>query len=145
MTVFKVNEIFYEAGKLDARTQFHIARRLAPLVKGLGEVVNSVGGVGEVIDAAKRGEIRTVISKIDPFAIAQPLLDALASMKDEDADYIIDKCMSATRRRGVGDAWGPIVSVNGLPMYPDMDYLVLTQIAYHVIQRNLVNFTPATA
>lgn len=143
MSQFMINDVTYDFGKLSAREQFHIARRLAPLVKGLGEVVATAGGVGEIISAAKTGQLGRVITKVDPFAIAQPLLDALASMSDEDADYIMDKCLAVTKRQD-NMIWTPIV-LNGVPMYQDMDYLVIMQIAYHVIQRNLVNFTRATA
>ena len=147
MSEFQVGGHIYSAGKLNARQQFHVARRFAPVIKGLGGVVEQLGGVIALVDAAKSGDLRTRLFGLDPFAIAQPLADALAEMKEADVDYIIDLCLSVTQRKiGTGaTGWGPVSAPNGLPMYTDMSWLDLAQIAVKVVEVNLLNFTRATA
>lgn len=144
MAEFQLNGQLYSAGRLNAKQQFHVARRLAPLLKGFGDVVKNAGGIFSIVEKHFAGKLKEDLKKIDPFEMVQPLADALNEMSDENANYIIDACCGVTQRR-TGSAWGPVIAPNGMPMYPDMDWSVIIMIVIKVVEANLLNFTDATA
>lgn len=122
MIEFEVNGVQYRAGQMDARRQFHVMRRLLPLVKEVPQLVNP---------------------QADPLASLGPLLASLGSMADAEFDYVIDACLSVVQRQDHSTAtWAPIVASNGMIVYDDIkdDLGALTQIMIPVIKGNLEGF-----
>lgn len=78
---FAIGEHTYRAGRLDAVSQVHIVRRLAPILttlKGVAEEGLSEEGL-------------------------QKAADALGEISDEKLDYITTKCLAKVQRRRPGD------------------------------------------
>jgi hypothetical protein len=120
---FEINGQQYRSGKLNARQQFHIARRLAPVLGGLA--------------TASQG-------KTDTFAtFLQPIADAIAGMSDADCDYVLDNCLAVVQRQQ-GSSWANIF-VNKAQMFDDIDMGVMLQIASKVITENLGGFFQGSA
>jgi hypothetical protein len=125
--IFSVSEHEYKAGKLDAKRQFHIVRRLAPL---FGEM--AANGV----DLRKLDDSDESISGF---------LKALGLLPDDVFDYVVDHCLSVVKRRE-SDIWSPIsvAAPNGkrLIQYQDIEYslAICGTIVYYVFQRNLRGF-----
>lgn len=113
----------YRIGRIDARKQFHVARRLAPLLAGLG----SLSGKGEGFATA-----------------VAPLAEALSSMPDSDVDYVLDVCLGACQRVQPNGHAAPIMA-RGELMFEDIDMAQMVQIAIRVIQQNLGSFFPGAA
>lgn len=105
----------YQTGKLNAMKQFHVARRLAPVLGAMAGMVAS-----------------------DPVKAFAPFAEAIAGMSDEDADYVLFACLDVTRRKQT-TGWAPIRSGAGL-MFDDIDLPVMVQIAAAVLQENLGGF-----
>lgn len=122
----QINGNTYRIGKLDARTQFHVARRLAPLLAGIGKTLNQPK------------------NKDDLFSTFGPLADALSSMSDEDTDYVLDKCLSVVHR-AQGNQFAPVMTTNGRMMFDDIDLPSMMQLAVTVVRENIGGFFPATA
>lgn len=122
----QINGNTYRIGKLDARTQFHVARRLAPLLAGIGKTLNQPK------------------NKDDLFSTFGPLADALSRMSDEDTDYVLDKCLSVTQR-AQGNQFAPVMASNGRMMFDDIDLPAMMQLAVAVIRENIGGFFPAAA
>lgn len=120
---FEISGQQYRSGRLNARQQFHVARRLAPVFGGLAEASQ-----GNAADFAH---------------FLQPLTDAIAGISDTDCDYILDTCLGVIQRQQ-GSAWAPVF-VNKSQMFDDIDMAVMLQMAAKVIQENLGGFFQGSA
>lgn len=142
---FEINGHAYSSGRLDAVTQFQLARRLSPLLKGLGGVVESLGGIFNAVTAAREGRlIDTILGATDPFRAVQPFAEALGEMSDDNVNYIIRSCLGVVQRSVAGgNGWGAIQTPSGTLMYSDMDWLEMIQIVQKVLEDNLASFTRA--
>ncbi len=119
----------YRFGKIDARTQFHIVRRLAPTIAGLMTMADLVGE-GEA--SPSPGDLLT---KIEPF------LQAIGAMSDTDANYILDHCLAVAQRGVEGDrGWSPVMAQGGRLMFEDIDIGVMMQLAFEAARENLEGF-----
>ena len=100
----------YSIGKLSAKQQFHMSRRIAPIVPTLIPVFVRGGGR----QADQRGSGRHGRCAPTPGRW-------LAAMKDEDAEYVLDTCMQAVQRKQE-HGWANIWSASQrVPMFQDID------------------------
>jgi hypothetical protein len=116
----EINGATYKSGKLDTRTAFHVARRLAPILAKLPATqANPNAGLTEILS---------------------PMADALASMSDADADYVIGSCLGVCQRKE-GARWAPIwnKTANAL-QYEDIDLPSMMQLVMGVLQEQLGPF-----
>jgi hypothetical protein len=114
----------YRIGRIDARKQFHVARRLAPLLAGMSALGDKSAGFAALIG---------------------PLTDALSGMSDEDVDYVLDVCLGACQRIQPNGQGAPVIARGGALMFEDMDMGQMIQLAVKVIQENLGGFFPGAA
>jgi hypothetical protein len=129
---------------MNARQQFHCARRLGPLF-------------GELITLAPRLMTMTPDGMSDPL-VAKSLQEAieafagaLAKIPDADCDYVLDRCMEVTQRlsggNGHGMVWADVWSERAHKlMFDDIDMAEMIRIASEVMRDNLSGFfsTPPT-
>ena len=114
-TEFTIGEHTYRAGRLDARTQFHVVRRLGPVLADL-----TTASTGNVI-----ANIAVAVGKL----------------KDEDADYVIDKSLRVvTRAQDNGRGWAAVSNPTGGLMFDDIDMPVMLQLVWKVLEEYLVPF-----
>lgn len=131
--MLELNKIQYSVDKMPPRQQFHVLRRLAPLLGALG------GAVVSLLDDSKPKE--EVIAEL--VAGVGPLADALALMPDEQLDYVLDACLLHVRRLDVDQNWHPIYLANGktpLRKYVDIDAGMELRLVSEVIKENLSGF-----
>lgn len=151
MIEFEVNGVAYRAAKMDAFKQFHVARRLAPVLSGLVGLLATVGTPDENApegepQAAQDGDSAVAATKppVDAIQALTPLAEALANMSDEHADYVLKECLRVvTRGLDGGTGWAPVTLRNGALVDTDMDMGTMLQIAFHVIRDNLSGFFAA--
>lgn len=121
----------YQIGKLNAMTQFHLTRRLGPMLV--------VAGVS--LDMLRNG-MKVDINDI--VAMAGPVMGILSKMEDEDVDYIVFTCLSCVKRKQVGDTWAPMSTKDskGAPllMFEDVEMPEMIRIVLEVLRINLGNF-----
>lgn len=136
----KIGESTYRIGRLSARLQLHIVRRIAPVF------ADSAPLVVTVLQRVKAGEKISIDSMIDQFGTAA---NALHKMSDEDVDYVIDKALAVVQRRAPGGAiWTNMLAPNGMPMFQDLSWAETIQLVWLVIQANVLNFftvSPSTS
>ena len=109
----------YRVGKLDARAQFHIVRRLAPV---LGELAPALQGGKGGLDALP------------------PIATAVAKLSDADADYCIFGLLKVvSRKQPNGLGWGP-VSTENLLMYDDIGMTQMLKLAWEALTFNMSGF-----
>lgn len=118
---FEIGGNTYRSGKMDTFKQFHVSRRLVPI---LGNVAGAVSGEAKFED------------------LVQPLMHGIACMTDADCDFILEACLKVVQRQQ-GNAWSQIYAgANQALMFDDIDMSVMLQIAGKVIQDNLSGFFP---
>jgi hypothetical protein len=88
MADFEVGGHLYSSAKMDARTQLHVSRRIAPLFAEFAAVMTST----EEDDPQT-----SVLSAMGGQDLKQ-LAEALAKMSDSDVDYVINACLKLVRR-----------------------------------------------
>ncbi len=122
MSEITIGEHTFVLGRMPVRKQFHVARRLAPLFSAF------IGQAG--VDGLKNGLADLQI---------QPIMDALATMKDDDCDYVLDACLSVVKIMQAGRAT-PIMASNGRLMFDDITMPQMLQIAAEVVMQDLAGF-----
>jgi hypothetical protein len=143
MIEFTVGEHRYRSRKLNARQQFHVARRLGPL---FGQLLTLGPALAQATEPRTNGEdtsdtatARAAGDALEAFTLA------LARVPDADCDYVLDRCMEATQRlqggNGSGVAWADVWNqrANRL-MFDDIDLPAMMQIASEVLRDNLSGF-----
>lgn len=130
-TEIEVKGITYSVGKLNALTQFHISRRVAPILASMGIS----------LAALKAG---AKISVEDMAVSLGPVSEVLANMSDEHVEYIIATTLAVVRRKQSTDAqgkatWAPVARGAQL-MFDDIDMAAMLRLVVAVLQENLANF-----
>ena len=110
----------YKIGTIDARSQFHIARRLAPIMGRIAPLAN-LGGE----------------------AVLPALASAVGELSDDDADYVLFGALKhVSRKQEKGLGWGPVATGNTL-MYSDINMLTMLKLAWEALSFNMSGFFSA--
>jgi hypothetical protein len=124
----QIGEHSYTIGKLTAMQQFHVARKLAPLL-------------GSFVSKAKSAGIEGKQDREELFAdmVLGPMAEAIAGMSDETAEFIIFNCLSVVKRKE-GSVLSPVKGPGNTLMYQDLDFTDMLRIVVEVIKQNLATF-----
>lgn len=142
----EINGNTYRINRLPAMTQFHVLRKLAPVLPTIAPVISTVAMVapsGERIasEAENDKAPSALMGEIELLAMAcRPLADALADLPDNSAEYVIDAAMSCVLRKdgkGFSSAWEPS---SHQPMYDDIDTLAILALTWHSLKFSLSPF-----
>jgi hypothetical protein len=109
----------FSIGKLNAFEQLHVFRRVMPIMKPVLLVMRAPGNT----------------NKLD---MVMAMSETLASLPDEHLDYVINKCLSVTRRRD-GERSFPLMQGSTL-MYQDLDMPTLLRLTWEVLMENFQPF-----
>jgi hypothetical protein len=121
---FQVGEKTYVAKQLSAMKQLHIARKMAPVLAGLAP---AGAGFKNGLEGAFMATLPSLAEK-------------LASMKDEDADFVVLGLLSACSRRESGGGLASLVSGSGTLMFQDINMKELIEIAVESGKHNFSDF-----
>ena len=135
---FEINGIKYTCVKLNAILQFHIMRRLAPLLSGLAPLASlSSAPAGATIDEVKHG------LSSNPESLEKALAaigGALAALSNADAEYVLHGLLAAVNRHEPHGLGQYPVAVENRIMYQDITMPEMLQLAWKAIQFNFSNF-----
>ncbi|MBY4674286.1 hypothetical protein K6W12_27050 [Burkholderia multivorans] len=173
-TEIQLNGVRYAIGKLSAMQQFHVSRRIAPIIPPMIPVLMkfyaeleqadvaraqeranaALAALAESTEGAKGAEApaaaapaperdrsRELLSLVDAIApVLQPFADALAGLKDEDAEYVFGTCLSVVERwQGAG--WAKVWNItHKTAMFDDIGIDVMLPLVVRVVVANLGNF-----
>ncbi|VWB83785.1 putative bacteriophage protein [Burkholderia aenigmatica] len=146
----------YQIGKLNAMQQFHVSRRIAPIIPSMIPVLmkfyaeiersrnaaaNAALGALAVGEDASAAEQRDVLGLVDSIApVLQPFADALAGLKDEDAEYVFGTCLSVVERQHQ-NGWAKVWSAaHKTSLFDDMDMGSMLPLVVRVVVENLGPF-----
>lgn len=107
------------AGKLDAFSQLHVARKLSPALGGIEGLVKEE-------NADKDKSILTVIS--------------LSYLPDADVEFIIKKCLGTVVRRSSDGKPARVQTNDGKLMFDDITMSALLELTLAVIEENMGDF-----
>lgn len=146
MSELEIDGQTYQFGKIDARKQFHIVRRLAPAIAslvGMAALPGPTPAEGDaVVDAAAAPADAPAPNLTQFMGAVQPFAEAIGRMSDTDADYVIDGCLAAVKRRIDGDrGWAAVMAPNGgRLMFDDIDSGLMVRLAFEAARENLQGF-----
>lgn len=125
---FELNGKKYKLHKLDAFKQFHVVRRLSPIL-------------GDLISVAPK------LSKVAPeqmgdehYAMLTPILNGLAKLSDADSNFVLISLLSSIEMQQTAmGGWARVATDSGL-MFQDLELPTLLQLAGRAFQYNLQSF-----
>lgn len=113
-----VDEFTYRFRKMNAFDQLHVARRLAPILAGLGG-----------------------LSKLSLDSAFGPIAQALAALKDDDVNYIIQKCLGAVDRKLPGGGFMVVWNKDAnQSQFQDLELGALLKLTGIAMEHNLQGF-----
>lgn len=119
----------YRCDKLTAMQQFHVSRKIAPLIPA---AIGPFLAISAMHGADKH--LEKLISEL------QPLADGLSALPDADAEFVLNTCLGVVRRKQ-GETWAPVWnSTHKVTMFEDIDLGVLIRLAMRVIIESLGPF-----
>ena len=131
-----IGEHEYSIGRLNALDQFHVSRKIAPIIPTLMPIISEVakGDLSKTIESIELGD-NNELGSLEPLAQAlEPFMEAFAKMPEEDVNYIIHKCLSVVKR-------GSSVVCRGQSiMFDDLDMGQILPLVVAVIRVSLSNF-----
>lgn len=117
----------YQIGKLDAMKQFHLVRRLGPVLV--------IAGVS--LDMIRSG---MKVDMGDIVAMAGPVMEVMSRMPDDEAEYLVFLCLSVCKMKQ-GDKWAPLMSPDGKKlMFSNIEMPEMLRVVVEVLKDNLGNF-----
>ncbi len=129
MSEFQVGGHTYRTGKMNAKRQMHVMRRLAPVMPNLAGLATTFAG---------RDPASVTLMDLSP-ALA-PIANVISRMSDDDCEYVLDACLSVVQRQQM-DAWAPVWNqATGASMFADVELPAMLQIASRVLQENFAGF-----
>jgi hypothetical protein len=144
--IVNLGDINYKIGRLDTFTQFHIARRLAPLLANLGQALKEAAPLLEKGKPAEGAEKEKEEEEVDYDALSVamgPIADTLAKMSDADVNYILHSCLAVCQREIAPGRYSPVQLRNGTRlMFEDIEMPVMVGLAINTIQDSLSSFFP---
>lgn len=148
MVEFEIDGRQFRFDKLPAIQQFHVSRKISPLIPPLlpvfaqfkkEQAALGVAEAGVTEDGAPVAESSLAFDKIGP--LLQPFADGLAQMSDESSEYVFNACLGVVRYKH-GDNWIPLWSTTGkVIMVAELnDPSLLLRLVVRVIQDSLAPF-----
>lgn len=146
MAELEINGNTYRINTMPAMTQFHVMRKLGPVLPGIVPVLAQAAAALPQADGQEDGGAMTTVDGVAAIAMAaQPLLDGLASMADADAEYVINHCLSAVMRRDAGGKSWSAVHRDGVTMFDDIDLMASMHLVWAVLRENYTGFFRAAS
>lgn len=135
MTEFEIDGKFFRIGKLSAMQQFHVMRKISPLMPPLMPIFAQVAN-----DQKKGVKVQDDFEVIGP--LLQPFADGLSGMSDESSEYVFNTCLSAVRYKH-GENWIQFWNATGkvaMVMELNGDVALLVRLVVRVIADSLAPF-----
>jgi len=130
---FEIGTRKFKLNKIDAFKQFHIVRRISPLLADLLPALKDVKS-NEKIESMSESE------KLDNLAkVATPIMQGLSKLSDEDSNRVLFGLLSSVEVQQSAGNWAK-VSTDSMLMMQDIELQMLLQIAGKAFMFNLSGF-----
>lgn len=131
---FEISGKNFKLSKIDAFKQFHIVRRITPI---LAELLPSMKNAQDL----KSIESMSEAEKLEKMAtFVSPIMLGLSKLSDQDADFVMIGLLSSVEMQQEPAKNWAFVARNGMMMIQDLDLPVLLQVAGRAFMFNLSGF-----
>lgn len=135
-----INDKEYRFNKLDALAQFHIVRRLAPIVNEL------LIAFGPQLGKMKSSPTPD-LSEVDFDKLAkdiEPVVLAFSKLSDDDANYVLFGLLKGVVRKSEVGGWSPVVNPGAqMLQFQDIEMPTMLTLAGKAMVVNLSGFIDA--
>lgn len=128
---FEIGTRKFKLSKINAFKQFHIVRRIAPI---LAELLPAVQ-LSKAKEGASESEKLEELSKM-----ATPMMMGLSKLSDEDANYVLFGLLSAVELQQEKGNWARVATESAGLMIQDLELPEMIQIAGKAFMYNLSGF-----
>jgi len=130
---FEIGGRKFKLSKIDAFKQFHVVRRLGPV---LADLMPAMKDAAKLKDEASMSEAE----KFDMIAkIVAPVMMGLSKLTDADAELVMHGLLSSVEVQQAAGNWAK-VSTGSMLMIQDLELPMLIQIAGKAFAFNLAGF-----
>lgn len=140
MNDFTIGSREFKCLKIDAFEQFHIVRRIGPILADLLPSLKKAANFGKTDNSEMTQEQQ--LEQIGTFAA--PILTGLSKLSDADSEYVLYGLLKAVEVKQSAGNWARVAQ--GTPpmlMMQDLDFPVLMQIAARAFGHNMSSFFSA--
>ncbi len=131
---FEINGKKFKLNKIDAFKQFHIVRRIAPILADLIPAMKGMASAQKNLVSASEDE------KFEVFAgLAAPLLNGLSKLSDTDANLVLHGLLASVEMSQEPAGWARI-SNGEMLMFQSLELPTLLQIAGRAFMFNMTGF-----
>jgi hypothetical protein len=135
---FEIGGRKFKLSKIDAFKQFHIVRRIAPLLSDLLPAMKDIQKV------QTHAESMSEEQKLDEFAkIAAPLMTGLAKLSDEDSNRVLFGLLESVEMQQLEHGNWMRLAQNQMLMAQNLELPILLQVAGRAFMYNLSGFFAA--
>lgn len=127
MGEFEVKGLKFKVHKISAFKQFHIVRRLAPILGELGPAMKKLQGL-------KGPDLEK-----NQFDLIQPVMNGISKLSDEDSNHVLLGLLEAAYMKQDSGNWANMV-ISGQLAFDNLDLGVLLQVAGRAFAFNLSGF-----
>jgi hypothetical protein len=134
---FKINDEEFQLTKLSAMKQFHVARKVAPI---LADLLPAMAGIQKINDKKPESQL-TESEKLEEFArVLGPVVEGLSKLSDKDSEYVLNSLLSSAevKQKQFG-SWAKVATEHGLQIQ-NLDLPILLQVAGRAFVFNLAGF-----
>lgn len=123
----------FKLNKMDAFRQFHVVRRIGPLLTEMIPAFAKMAGV--------KTSGQSEAEKLEEFAaLAGPVMAGLSKLSDQDADYVLFRLLSCVEvEQPQFHTWAKIATDSQI-MMQDLELPILLQAAGRALMYNLSGF-----
>jgi hypothetical protein len=135
---FEVGKYKYMSVKMNCFQQFHVLRKLGPLLARIGPSFLMAPAPTTQDD----GVPSDIIAEMTRIEAMGPALEALSTMSEDDCNYVLEHCLSVTKRFQEPNAWITVFNMQARRLqFEDIDLGTMIQITIKVLGDNLANFS----
>lgn len=148
----EINGVTYRFEPMPVMIQFHVLRRLAPLITRIPQMLKEGVQPPASPSGSSSEALEKALDNFDMTAIVQPIVDGLSEMNDKDSEFVIRACMKTVRRQvtteggrgGVG--WVPVWNNQAESLqFQDIDLLAMLQLVFKVLMNFAAPFSSVLA
>ena len=125
-----VGDNTYRIGKLPAMTQFHVVRRIGPVLASMGVSITEMAASGKSL--RNDGDLLSIMGTVS---------DVVARMSNEDVEYVIYSCLEVVKRQQ-GERFMPVMTGRTNFQFQDIGMDTMLRLTIEVLKENLGNFFP---
>lgn len=138
----------YRIGRLNARKQWNVVRRLAPVLAASAPALQVWASASPPPETGPDGQPApgTAAPAFDleaAFSAFGPLATAIGDLTDENSDYVINTCLSVVHTNRIGQTWAPVANSGGDLMFQDIHLGTMVKLVLIVLRENLGDFLGA--